>query len=161
MSAAEGFGAITTLAGGGRYNGLVEELGGPDAPGIGFAMSIERLLLAIEAENNVWSDKSTLDVYVIGLGEAAKKKAVELTYQLRQEKITAEMDYLDRKMKTQMKSADRLKAKFVLVIGDDELEKESAMLKELATGTQNLVPFSSLIDQIKTSSTQLEAEGNE
>lgn len=161
MSAAEGFGAITTLAGGGRYNGLVEELGGPDAPGIGFAMSIERLLLAIEAENNVWSDKSTLDVYVIGLGEAAKKKAVELTYQLRQEKITAEMDYLDRKMKTQMKSADRLKAKFVLVIGDDELEKESAMLKELATGTQNLVPFSSLIDQIKTSSTQLEAEENE
>lgn len=71
------------------------------------------------------------------------------------------MDYLDRKMKTQMKSADRLKAKFVLVIGDDELEKESAMLKELATGTQNLVPFSSLIDQIKTSSTQLEAEENE
>lgn len=161
MSAAEGFGAITTLAGGGRYNGLVEELGGPDAPGIGFAMSIERLLLAIEAENTVWSDKSTLDVYVIGLGEAAKKKAVELTYQLRQQKITAEMDYLDRKMKTQMKSADRLKAKFVLVIGDDELEKESAMLKELATGTQNLVPFSSLIDQIKTSSTQLEAEENE
>lgn len=71
------------------------------------------------------------------------------------------MDYLDRKMKTQMKSADRLKAEFVLVIGDDELEKESAMLKDLATGTQNLVPFSSLVEQIKISSTQLEAENNE
>ncbi|MGB3101899.1 MAG: His/Gly/Thr/Pro-type tRNA ligase C-terminal domain-containing protein, partial [Psychrobacillus psychrotolerans] len=92
------------------------------------------------------------------LGEAAKKKAVELTYQLRQQKITAEMDYLERKMKTQMKSADRLGAKYVIVIGDDELEKESVMLKDLATGTQNLVPLSALIDQIKTSSTQLEAE---
>ena len=96
------------------------------------------LLLAIEAENNEWTENSTLDVYVIGMGEAAKKKAVELTYELTQNNITAEMDYLDRKMKTQMKSADRLKAKYVLVIGDDELEKESAMLKDLATGTQQL-----------------------
>ena len=116
MSAAEGFGAITHFAGGGRYNGLVEELGGPSSPGIGFAMSIERLLLAIEAENKTWEDLATLDVYVIAMGEAAKKKAVELTYSLRQNNITAEMDYLDRKMKAQMKSADRLKAKFVLVI---------------------------------------------
>ena len=116
MSVAEGFGAITTLAGGGRYNGLVEELGGPASPGIGFAMSIERLLLAIEAENKTWEDLATLDVYVIAMGEAAKKKVVELTYSLRQNNITAEMDYLDRKMKSQMKSADRLKAKFVLVI---------------------------------------------
>ncbi|TQR14795.1 histidine--tRNA ligase [Psychrobacillus soli] len=159
MSTAEGFGAITTLAGGGRYNGLVEELGGPASPGIGFAMSIERLLLAVEAENNKWADLSTLDVYVIGMGEAAKKKAVELTYELRNNEITAEMDYLDRKIKTQMKSADRLKAKLVLVIGDDELEKQSAMLKDLATGEQQLVPFSTLIEQVKISiTTQVEAK---
>ncbi|WP_342598475.1 histidine--tRNA ligase [Psychrobacillus sp. FSL H8-0483] len=159
MSAAEGFGAITTLAGGGRYNGLVEELGGPDSPGIGFAMSIERLLLAMEAEKNIWADSSTLDVYVIGMGEAAKKKAVELTNELRQNAITADMDYLDRKVKTQMKSADRLKAKLVLVIGDDELEKQSVMLKDLSTGNQQLVPFSSLIEQVKNSmTTKVEAK---
>lgn len=155
MSTAEGFGAITTLAGGGRYNGLVEELGGPNSPGIGFAMSIERLLLAVEAENNKWADLSSLDVYVIGMGEASKRKAVELTYELRQNNITAEMDYLDRKIKTQMKSADRLTAKLVLVIGDDELEKQSAMLKDLATGEQQLIPFSTLIEQVKSSITTL------
>ena len=159
MSAAEGFGAITTLAGGGRYNGLVKELGGPDSPGIGFAMSIERLLMAIEAEKNTLEDISSLDVYVIGMGEAAKKKAVELTNELRQNNITADMDYLDRKVKTQMKSADRLKAKLVLVIGDDELENQSAMLKDLSTGNQELIPFSSLVEQIKISlTTQVEAK---
>jgi histidyl-tRNA synthetase len=159
MSVAEGFGAITTLAGGGRYNGLVEELGGPASPGIGFAMSIERLLLAIEAENITWKDLATLDVYVIAMGEAAKKKAVELTYSLRQNNITAEMDYLDRKMKSQMKSADRLKAKFVLLVGDDELEKQSAMLKDLSTGEQQLVPFNSLLEQLQNNlTTQLEEE---
>lgn len=159
MSVAEGFGAITTLAGGGRYNGLVEELGGPPSPGIGFAMSIERLLLAIEAENKTWEDLATLDVYVIAMGEAAKKKVVELTYSLRQNNITAEMDYLDRKMKSQMKSADRLKAKFVLLLGDDELEKQSAMLKDLSTGEQQLVPFNSLLEQLQNNLTkQLEEE---
>ncbi|PZX07119.1 histidyl-tRNA synthetase [Psychrobacillus insolitus] len=162
MSVAEGFGAITTLAGGGRYNGLVEELGGPASPGIGFAMSIERLLLAIEAENNTWEDLATLDVYVIAMGQAAKKKAVELTYSLRQNNITAEMDYLDRKMKSQMKSADRLKAKFVLLVGDDELEKQSAMLKDLSTGEQQLVPFNSLLEQLQNNlTTQLEEEKND
>ena len=151
MSAAEGFGAITTLAGGGRYNGLVQELGGPDSPGIGFAMSIERLLLAIEAEKNTWTDLSTLDAYIIGMGENAKRKAVELTNELRLNNIATEMDYLDRKIKTQMKSADRLNAKFVLVIGDDELEKESVMLKNLSTGEQQLIPWNKLIEQLKNS----------
>ncbi|TQR19228.1 histidine--tRNA ligase [Psychrobacillus vulpis] len=153
MSTAEGLGAITTLAGGGRYNGLVEELGGPESPGIGFAMSIERLLLALEAEDNNWATLSMLDVYVISMGEAAKKKAVELTNVFRQNNITSEMDYLDRKIKTQMKSADRMKAKFVLIIGDDELEKESVMLKNLSNGEQQLIPLNKLVEQVKNSIT--------
>ena len=87
------------------------------------------------------------------MGEAAKKKAVELTYSLRAKSISAEMDYLDRKMKAQMKSADRLNAKFVIVIGDDELEEQSAMLKDLATGEQQNVPFDSLLEQLQNSLT--------
>ena len=75
MSTADGFGAITTLCGGGRYNGLVEEIGGPDAPGIGFAMSIERLLLALEAEGKSFDEESTLDVYVVAMGEEQNKLA--------------------------------------------------------------------------------------
>lgn len=149
MSTAEGFGAITTLAGGGRYNGLVAELGGPDAPGIGYAMSIERLLLAMEAEKIEFPDHTSLDVYLVAMGEEAKKKVTELTFELRQNKISADMDYLDRKVKAQMKSADRLKAKAVIVVGEDELEKQSVMLKDLTTGTQQLVPFTSLIDEVK------------
>lgn len=149
MSTAEGFGAITTLAGGGRYNGLVAELGGPDAPGIGYAMSIERLLLAMEAEKIAFPDNTSLDVYLVAMGEDAKKKVTELTFDLRQNKISADMDYLDRKVKAQMKSADRLKAKAVIVVGDDELEEQSVMLKDLTTGTQQLVPFTSLIDEVK------------
>ncbi|MER2008680.1 MAG: histidine--tRNA ligase [Psychrobacillus sp.] len=149
MSTAEGFGAITTLAGGGRYNGLVAELGGPDSPGIGYAMSIERLLLAMEAEKIEFPDLTSLDVYLVAMGEEAKKKVTELTFELRQHKISADMDYLDRKVKAQMKSADRLKAKAVIVIGEDELEKQSVMLKDLTTGTQQLIPFTSLIDEVK------------
>lgn len=149
MSTAEGFGAITTLAGGGRYNGLVAELGGPDSPGIGYAMSIERLLLAMEAEKIEFPDLTSLDVYLVAMGEEAKKKVTELTFELRQNKISADMDYLDRKVKAQMKSADRLKAKAVIVVGEDELEKQSVMLKDLTTGTQQLVPFTSLIDEVK------------
>ncbi|MCM3358467.1 MULTISPECIES: histidine--tRNA ligase [unclassified Psychrobacillus] len=149
MSTAEGFGAITTLAGGGRYNGLVAELGGPDSPGIGYAMSIERLLLAMEAEKIEFPDLTSLDVYLVAMGEEAKKKVTELTFELRQNKISADMDYLDRKVKAQMKSADRLKAKAVIVIGEDELEEQSVMLKDLTTGTQQLIPFTSLIDEVK------------
>lgn len=149
MSTAEGLGAITTLAGGGRYNGLVAELGGPDSPGIGYAMSIERLLLAMEAEKIEFPDTTSLDVYLVAMGEEAKKKVTELTFELRKHKISADMDYLERKVKAQMKSADRLKAKAVIVIGEDELEKHSVMLKDLSTGTQQLVSFTSLIDEVK------------
>ncbi len=78
MSTSAGFGAITTLCGGGRYNGLAEDIGGPSAPGIGFAMSIERLLLALEAEGKSFDDESTLDVYVVTMGEEAKQVGVKL-----------------------------------------------------------------------------------
>lgn len=147
MSEGEGFGAITTLAGGGRYNGLVEDLGGPDAPGIGFAMSIERLLLALEAERQTFTNIDSLDVYVAAMGESAKDKAVSFVSQLRQNGITAEMDYLDRKVKAQMKSADRLNAKFSVVIGDNELETGKVSLKYLANGKQQELTFEEIVEQ--------------
>ena len=139
MSTSSGFGAITTLAGGGRYNGLVEELGGPSSPGIGFAMSIERLLLALDAEQSVIEDHSSVDVYVIALGDAPKISAMRVLKELRDAGISSDMDYADRKLKAQMKSADRKKAKVVLILGEDELANNSVQMKRLATGDQQLV----------------------
>ncbi len=149
MSEGEGFGAITTLAGGGRYNGLVEDLGGPEAPGIGFAMSIERLLLALEAEGQTFATFDSLDVYVAAMGDAAKDKAVSFVSQLRHNNITAEMDYMDRKVKAQMKSADRLNAKFSVVIGDNELETGKVSLKYLANGSQQELTFDEIVANFK------------
>ncbi|WP_019415504.1 histidine--tRNA ligase [Paenisporosarcina sp. TG20] len=147
MSEGKGFGAISTLAGGGRYNGLVEDLGGPEVPGgIGFAMSIERLLLALEAEGEIIETTDSLDVYVVAMGEAAKDKAVSFVSLLRQNNITAEMDFLDRKVKAQMKSADRLNAKFSVVIGDNELESGIVSLKYLANGKQQDLTFEKIIE---------------
>ena len=149
MSTAEGFGAITTLCGGGRYNGLVEEIGGPDVPGIGFALSIERLLLALEAEGVELELDDALDVYVIALGDEAKLKAVEFISSFRLKGISADMDYLMRKMKAQMKSADRLQAKFVVIIGETELEEGVVVVKQMETGNQEKVQINEIVNYLK------------
>lgn len=149
MSTASGFGAITTLAGGGRYNGLVEELGGPSSPGIGFAMSIERLLLALEAEQVEIEDKSASDAYVIALGDAPKLEAMKIVKSLRDAGISAEMDYADRKLKAQMKSADRKKSQFVFILGEDELNSRSVQIKELATGDQQMVAIEEAVSYLQ------------
>jgi histidyl-tRNA synthetase len=149
MSNAEGFGAITTLCGGGRYNGLVEEIGGPETPGIGFALSIERLLAALEVEGIELPVEETIDCYIVTLGDKAKDYAVKLLSDLRAEGISAEKDYMDRKMKAQFKAADRMKAQFVAILGEDELEKEVINVKQMATGEQEEVSLSQLIPYIK------------
>ncbi|AIF43334.1 histidine--tRNA ligase [Virgibacillus sp. SK37] len=149
MSEAKGFGAITTLAGGGRYNGLVEELGGPATPGIGFGMGIERLLMALEAENIDIPVNNELDCYIVAFGENAENEAVRVTHLLRQSGIQVDKDYQGRKPKAQFKAADRLKAKFVLVLGESELEKQIMNVKTMETGEQIEVPLAQLAQFIK------------
>lgn len=148
MSTSSGFGAITTLCGGGRYNGLVEDIGGPDMPGIGFAMSIERLLLALEAEGVSLEVNDALDMYVVAMGEEAKLKAVELVSSFRAKGISADMDYIDRKMKAQMKAADRQQAKFVIVLGETELAEAAVNVKEMTTGNQEKLAFHDLVNYV-------------
>ncbi|MBD8069310.1 histidine--tRNA ligase [Bacillus sp. PS06] len=149
MSNAEGFGAITTLCGGGRYNGLVEDIGGPDTPGIGFALSIERLLSALKAEEIELPLEETIDCYVVGLGDNASAKAATLVHQLRKNEVSAEKDYLNRKVKAQFKAADRLGAKLVGVIGDDELERNVINVKDMDSGNQEEVLLTEFIAYIK------------
>jgi histidyl-tRNA synthetase len=149
MSDAEGFGAITTLCGGGRYNGLAEQLGGPETPGIGFALSIERLIAALDAEGITLPVNEKLDCYLVSLGEDAKDYTVQLLYQLRSAGFSAERDYLDRKVKAQFKAADRLNAKFVAVLGDDELKANKISVKNMESGEQVELELATFVEKFK------------
>lgn len=149
MSAAEGFGAITTLCGGGRYNGLVEEVGGPETPGIGFALSFERFIAALEAENIKLLRDEAIDCYVVALGEKAQDYSVRLLNQLRQEGFSAERDYLNRKIKAQFKAADRLNAKYVAILGENELEANKINVKKMETGEQTEVSLAQFVEKFK------------
>ena len=148
MITGEGFGTITTLCGGGRYNGLVEDIGGPESPGIGFALSIERLLLALEAKGIELETENSLDMYVVAMNAEAKVKAVELVANFRKAGIAAEMDYLDRKMKAQMKAADRQGAQFVIVLGESELEEQAVNVKNMTSGEQAKTAFADLVTYV-------------
>jgi len=150
MSTSKGFGSITTLCGGGRYHGLVQEVGGPDMAGIGFAMSIERLLLALEAEVKELESDIGLEGVIVSMDDAAKEKAVELASTFRAKGIATEIDYASRKMKAQMKAADRQGAKWVLVLGEQELADNAAAVKNMETGTQEKVPFHDLVNYLQT-----------
>ncbi|MGD6818220.1 histidine--tRNA ligase [Metabacillus sp. 84] len=150
MSNAEGFGAITTLAGGGRYSGLVKEMGGPEMSGIGFAMSLERFLAAIDAEKAELPAEASIDCFVAYMGEKAKDRSVSILNDLRKAGLSSERDYEDKKLKGQFKSADRLKARFVAVLGDDELDREAITLKDMESGEQQEVPISELASVIQS-----------
>ncbi|MDY0396837.1 histidine--tRNA ligase [Virgibacillus halophilus] len=148
MSNAEGFGAITTLAGGGRYNGLIEDIGGPSTPGIGFGMGIERLLMALEAEKVTLEEKGSLDCYLISVGEMAERQAMKILHDLRDKGIRADRDYQGRKMKAQFKTADRLHVKYVLVLGEEEIEKQVISVKNMETQEQTEVSLTDLADSL-------------
>lgn len=149
MSDAEGFGAITTLCGGGRYNGLLEMIDGPDKTGIGFALSIERLLLALEAEGIEIPEDKGIDIYVCTMTDEARDTAGTLLHKLRARGISADMDYENRKLKAQMKDADRKKARYTIVLGDDELNSQSADLKEMTTGEAEKLSFEEIIKTLE------------
>jgi len=153
MSNAEGFGAITTLCGGGRYNGLAQEIGGPETPGIGFALSIERLLAALEAEGIELPISAEVDCYIVTMGDQAKDRAVSLLNDMRNAGLVAEKDYEDKKMKAQFKAADRHQAKFVAVLGDDELANNVIAIKNMETGTQEEIALDQVISYLKQKTT--------
>ncbi|GAB3070897.1 histidine--tRNA ligase [Salinicoccus sesuvii] len=149
MSDAEGFGAITTLCGGGRYNGLLELLDGPSETGIGFALSIERLLLALEAEGIELPEPQGIDLYICTLDEAASTAAGRLVHKLRTSGVSCDMDYKHRKLKAQMKDADRKGAAHTIVIGETELDSGKAELKNMATGESQKISLDD-VEKIRT-----------
>ncbi|QKE75521.1 histidine--tRNA ligase [Arthrobacter citreus] len=150
MLEGKGFGSISTLSGGGRYNGLVEEIGGPNTPGIGFALSIERLLLALETEEIDLPIQQEMDVFLIALGDEVKKEATAILYQLRKAGLVCEKDYQDRKIKAQFKAAERYKSKFVAVLGEDELSRGVINLKDQETGVQEEVALDIFVKYVSS-----------
>jgi len=138
----DSIGAQSTVCGGGRYDGLLSSIGGPELPAVGFGMGITRLIQAMKDENLLPELDSGCDIYIAPLGENASNKAFVLAQKLREKGIYAETDICKRSLKAQMKYADKANAKFVLVVGDDEIEKGIAELRNMQTSERENVQIS-------------------
>jgi histidyl-tRNA synthetase len=145
----EAIGAKDTICGGGRYDGLIEEIGGPATPGIGFGMGIERLLLAADAEGVFPGPASAVDVWVVDTTGGAA--AVALTHELRAAGISADRSFDGRSMKSQFKSADRSGARLALVVGNDELAAATVTLRDLRGGEQETVGRADVVEHVSLS----------
>jgi histidyl-tRNA synthetase len=129
-------GAQSTVSGGGRYNGLIEEMNGPETPGIGFAIGLERLLIILENQNVINNDIPTLDYFLVWTNEESKLKQMNVAQKLREKGYRVEMDFQSKKMKTQLKVANRKRALFALIMGEDEAKDDLISVKNFATGEQ-------------------------
>ncbi|MEO4707115.1 histidine--tRNA ligase [Pediococcus pentosaceus] len=133
-----------TICAGGRYNGLVEELGGPEVSGVGFGLGVERLLLLLNAETQTTLQSKQLDFYVVGIGDLVQNDVLKVVHELRQMNFVTEQDYLDRKPKAQFKSADKLNAKYVVTIGESEMNDRVFKLKDMHSGEERTVALSEI-----------------
>lgn len=129
-------GAQGTVCGGGRYDGLVEEIGGNHTPALGFGMGLERLMLIMEKQGLPYPEPEKCDIYIASMGNAALERAAKITASLRSDGMHAEFDVVGRSVKAQMKYANKLGAKFTMVLGDSELENNAAKIKNMATGEE-------------------------
>ena len=136
---AEGIGAQSTVCGGGRYDGLVASLGGPDLSGIGFGMGLTRVILAMKEKGLCDLPAPAPKVYIAALGSRAALRAVAITERLRRSGVYAECDLVGRSLKSQMKYADKIHAAYTLILGDSEIDSGRANLRNMADGTQTEV----------------------
>ena len=138
-------GAQGTVCGGGRYDGLVSELGGQQVPALGFGMGLERLIMTMESCGCEFEAQKTCDLYIAPMGETARRKAALLADAVRREGYSAETDLVGRGLKPQMRYADKIGAKYVCVLGDNELETGEAKLKNMRTGEEKPVVLTEFI----------------
>lgn len=141
-------GAQSAVAGGGRYDGLIEEIGGAPAPGIGFAVGLERVMVALEMQNLAAPEEETADAFLIALGDAAQQAVFPLLIGMRDKGLRVVMDYAGRSLKSQMRAADKARARFAVILGDTELAEHTAVLRDMSSGEQRRVPLSDLINTL-------------
>ena len=142
-------GAQGTVCGGGRYDHLAEEIGGPAIPGVGFGLGIERLLITMEAAGVEIPHRKGADASLVYMGDAARRECLSLLRSLHAEGLHAEMDMMARNVKNQFKYADRIGARYAVVIGDNEIEKKEVSVKDMQTGKQETVPFNRVVSYLK------------
>lgn len=138
-------GSQGTVCGGGRYDGLVEELGGQKTPSLGFAMGLERLMLVLEAQNADMPEPVKPDLFVIAIGDKATLTAIDIVKDMRADGFTALLDLNQRSVRAQMKYADKLNAKYSVIIGDNEVEEGNAKLKNMQTGEENEIAIGKFV----------------
>ena len=142
----KGFGSQNVLGAGGRYNHLVENIGGPSVPGVGFAIGIERLMLALEAENINLTEEKNIDVYAFSQGLNDNSYLMNIVNMIRLNGFNVEMDYLNRNMKNNFKKADKLKAKYIIIIGSTEVENNILTVKNNETLEEFKIKKEEIID---------------
>lgn len=140
-----GIGAQSAVGGGGRYDGLVESIGGPSLPGIGFALGMERLLLAVDKLGCVSRAQQTVDVFLAVMQENLENQAASLLYKLRQQGLSADKDYNQRSGRAQMKLADKLGAKYVILLGEDEIKGNFVTVRDMKSKEQWKIDYEGLI----------------
>ena len=139
-------GAQNAVCGGGRYDGLAEEIGGPSVPAIGFAIGVERLVMLLPEEKNYLRYP---DVFIAALGEEAQRKGFALAQELRDAGVWVELDYEGKSLKSQMRKAGRFKTPWVVILGEEELKKDRAVLRDMATKAQEEVTFEEILRKVK------------
>lgn len=140
-------GAQSSICGGGRYDNLLSTIGGPDVPGIGFAMGVERVLLALEAAGVQSGGAKGTDVFVATVGVAAKE-ALKLTLALREAQVAADKDYLGRSLKAQLKYAHKQGVRYLVILGEEEMQNGQATLRNMQTGTQETVALAAVVERL-------------
>lgn len=144
----DSLGAQSTVCGGGRYDGLVEECGGPKTPGIGFAIGLERLMMILEAQKAIDIIEEPMDIYIATIGDMARLKASDLISVLRKKGISADMDHVGRSIKAQFKYAGKQGYKFVCTIGENELTTGDLRIKNMKEGKEDSIRIESLLDYL-------------
>jgi histidyl-tRNA synthetase len=139
-------GAQNAVCGGGRYDGLAQEIGGPSIPAIGFAIGVERLVMLLPEEK---SYTRYPDVFLAALGDGAQRKGFVLAQKLREMGIWVEMDLEGKSLKSQMRRADRLKTPLVIILGEEELKKNRVVLRDMATKAQEEVPIEAVVGKVQ------------
>lgn len=142
-------GAQNSIGGGGRYDGLIKSLGGPDLPSIGFGSGIERIIQTMLGQGVSFPEKHRPDLFLIPLGDAAKSYCFQQLKALRSAGVPTEMDFSGRKLNKVMQEANQIGAKHVLIIGDSEMEKKEAKLKEMESGNETLISLETIIQKLK------------
>lgn len=142
----ECIGSQSTVCGGGRYDGLLEDLGGNKTPAVGFGLGLERLLLLMENTGNEIENRDNVKVYVAPISSEQKLDAIKLCKNLRENGISCETDHLNKSLKAQMKYADKIKAEYVIVLGEDEINSGVIIAKQMSTGEQTELKLDDLFD---------------